>query len=107
MPQSSVDGTLTRRGFLRMFGLHRRFGPDFGTYVDASWRRIKWTIWRSPDNWHAQHGPQTWPWWRLFGWLFVKLRIHPPSTGYRLWVYLPARAFSFDLFIDRRPEKRT
>ena len=49
------------------------------------------------------HGPQTWPWWRLFGLLFVRLgEVHEPSTGYRLWIYTRAGGRTLEVYFDRR-----
>jgi len=51
----------------------------------------------------CSHGPQTWPWWRWCGFMIVRLAVHPPSTGWRLWIYLRRRvAYNLDLYIDRR-----
>ena len=51
---------------------------------------------------HPTHGPQVWPWWRLVSFSVVRLEIHLPSTGYRLWVYTRWGACFFDVYFDRR-----
>lgn len=52
-----------------------------------------------------RHGPQTWPWWRLVSFSFIRLYdVCKPSTGYRFWIYTRWRAFDFDLVFDRRPK---
>jgi hypothetical protein len=48
------------------------------------------------------HGPQTWPWWQLVAFAFVRLDVHLPSTGYRLWVYTRFGAVYGDIVFDRR-----
>ena len=61
---------------------------------------LKRSLWPS-------HGPQTWPWWKLFSPKFFKLDVTLPSTGYRLWVYSRWGAIHFDAYIDRRsPQQR-
>lgn len=36
---------------------------------------------------HPKHGPQAWPWWRLFSIGVVRQDIPRPSTGRRMWFY--------------------
>lgn len=33
------------------------------------------------------HGPQVWPWWKVFSLGLYRLEISKPHTGYRLWLY--------------------
>lgn len=49
-----------------------------------------------------KHGPQSWPWWRLFGVSVVRLEVVAPTTGYRLWLYTRWGAAYGDLVFDRR-----
>lgn len=60
------------------------------------WRHSMWktTI--------PSHGPQVWPWWLLFSWRFSHIDVHPPSTGYRLWVYTRWGAVFVGVVFDRR-----
>lgn len=53
-----------------------------------------------PNN--CTHGPQQWPWWRLFSLNVVRLGVHPPSSGRRLWIYTRWWARCFDAYVDRR-----
>lgn len=55
---------------------------------------------REPSR--TQHGPQTWPWWRLLSLGPSRLDICKPSTGYRLWIYTRWGVRHIDIFIDRR-----
>lgn len=48
------------------------------------------------------HGPQKWPWWRLFSISVVRLAVHQPSTGYRLWFYTRWGAGHIGIYLDRR-----
>lgn len=48
------------------------------------------------------HGPQTWPWWRLFSLRVCSLAMHPPSVGARLWLYTRRGAFTLEARADRR-----
>ena len=57
--------------------------------------------WRKPIP-GCVHGPQTWPWWRLFGLGFCRLAVHDPSTGYRMWVYTRAGGRTVEVIFDRR-----
>lgn len=52
---------------------------------------------------HPQHGPQTWPWWRLFSVSVVRAGVHPPSSGWNIWVYSRLGAKCLYVAIDRRP----
>ena len=59
--------------------------------------------WRSHKPNGCSHGPQVWPWWKLFGFLICKIDIKRPSSGWRLWIYLRKwKAHHFDFIIDRR-----
>ncbi|MCC4618468.1 hypothetical protein LL972_21195 [Xanthomonas campestris pv. asclepiadis] len=58
--------------------------------------------WR--DGVPVQHGPQTWPWWRLLGLSLLRLDMHRPSTGYRLWFYTRWGALYGDVVFDRRKQ---
>lgn len=53
------------------------------------------------------HGPQTWPWWRLFSWGTCKINqgywagsIYP---GRRLWIYTKNTARYFDVSLIKEP----
>ncbi len=48
------------------------------------------------------HGPQSWPWWKWFGFRFTHLAVCLPSTGRGFWIYTRWGAIAFDLTIDRR-----
>lgn len=48
------------------------------------------------------HGPQVWPWWRLVTPSFISLHVHPPSSGYRLWLYTRWGSPCFDIYFNRR-----
>jgi hypothetical protein len=50
----------------------------------------------------TQHGPQSWTWWRLFSLGLIRLDIHKPNTGYRLWIYTRWGVRHVDIFVDRR-----
>lgn len=50
----------------------------------------------------CSHGPQTWPWWKLFSVSMAELEVYRPSTGHRLWIYTRRGAVHFDLIFDRR-----
>jgi len=49
----------------------------------------------------CSHGPQTWPWWRMFSVSFTKLGVQPPSTGYAMLLYTRAGCRWFDLYFNR------
>ncbi|MCE0846014.1 hypothetical protein LVQ79_10700 [Buttiauxella sp. A2-C1_F] len=51
---------------------------------------------------HPSHGPQTWPWWRLFSVSVVRLGISPPSIGRRVWFYTRWGAGFVGVYFDRR-----
>lgn len=46
---------------------------------------------------HPSHGPQVWPWWRLFSLAFYRLTIAEPHSGYRTWFYTRWGAAYFDV----------
>lgn len=48
------------------------------------------------------HGPQQWPWWRLFSLGLVKTAVHKPSTGWRVWLYTRWGAGHVGVYFDRR-----
>ncbi len=51
----------------------------------------------------VQHGPKSWPWWRLVSPSWVKLRgVTPPTEGWCLWLYTRWGAVSWDFYLDRR-----
>ena len=56
------------------------------------------------NEWHhgSKHVVTNWPWWRLFSWQIVNLGVRSPSTGKRLLIYTRWKAFSFDIYFDRR-----
>lgn len=60
--------------------------------------------WRRPL---CAHSPQTWPWWRLFWLRFCRLAVHPPNTGYRVWLYTRWGALFADVAFDRRTADET
>jgi hypothetical protein len=51
----------------------------------------------------VRHGPQSWPWWRLVSPSIIKLDVHSPSFGWRLWLYTRWGAWCGDVYVDRRP----
>jgi hypothetical protein len=57
--------------------------------------------WRQPLK-NCAHGPQRWPWWRLFHIGISKLTVHKPSSGYAFWFYSRRGASYIDVFFDRR-----
>ena len=61
-----------------------------------------WLVLSYTSPLRCYHGPQVWPWWRLFSLSWVRLEVHCPSTGYRLWVYSRWGSPSFDFYVDRR-----
>jgi len=50
----------------------------------------------------CSHGPQEWPWWRVVSLSLVRLEVHPPSLGFRLWAYTRWGSPCFDVYVDRR-----
>ncbi|BCU91116.1 Uncharacterised protein [Yersinia pseudotuberculosis] len=48
------------------------------------------------------HGPQKWPWWRLFSISVVRQDIHRPSTGRRMWFYTRWGAGYMGIILVRR-----
>jgi len=60
-------------------------------------------------RWHplpgCEHGPKTWPWWKLCTFSFVRLTCELPSTGYRLWCYTRAGGRTLDIYLDRRKSR--
>jgi hypothetical protein len=51
---------------------------------------------------HPSHGPQVWPWWRLFSFSVVRQDIPLPSTGRRVWFYTRWGAGYVGIYLDRR-----
>src|ERR1043166_3330180 len=51
---------------------------------------------------YTHHGPQTWPWWRLVSFSWVKASVAAPSTGYHWWIYTRWGALMAGFYFDRR-----
>jgi hypothetical protein len=84
-----------REGHWEWRDLTFRVPPTLNTYpVLFVYSRVRWSS--------TDHGPQTWPWWRLISWTLCDLEGHEPSTRRRLWFYTRWGCWFFDLFIDRR-----
>lgn len=50
-------------------------------------------------NFNPSHGPQTWPWWRLFGLLWCEIiTASYGSVGHRLWIYTRWRVVHIDFY---------
>ena len=55
----------------------------------------------------VRHGPVKFKWWQLFTMMHMELKaVMNPSTGHRLWMYTRWGATFFDIYFDRRGEKR-
>lgn len=55
----------------------------------------------------VQHGPQTWPWWRLCSWAVACTDPYPPSSAWNVWLYSRWGAHVWHVAIDRRtPQQR-
>ena len=76
------------RIFLRLPRTRNSYPVRF-TYSGVRWKQ-------------TGHGPQAWPWWRLFSWLWCSLDFRSESTGNRLWIYTRWGCFHFDFIVDRR-----
>lgn len=57
--------------------------------------------WKKPLTGCA-HGPQSWPWWRLFGMLICGRNYDPPGLeyGFRVWIYTRAGGRVIDVRRD-------
>lgn len=54
------------------------------------------------DGMKVSHGPQKWPWWRLFSLRLVRIACGKPSTGWRVWLYTRWGAGHIGVYFDRR-----
>lgn len=62
--------------------------------------RLHYSIFRTRNQ--CAHGPQSWPWWKLFTFKINHLSVYLPSTGRGVWIYTRWGAVAIDLTIDRR-----
>lgn len=54
------------------------------------------------EDMKPSHGPQNWPWWRLFSIRVVRIDMCWPSTGRRMWFYTRWGAGYVGIIFDRR-----
>ncbi|QIP54968.1 hypothetical protein [Hafnia alvei] len=54
------------------------------------------------DDLKPLHGPQKWPWWRLFAIALIRQDIPRPSTGRRIWFYTRWGAGYVGIYLVRR-----
>lgn len=85
---------------MKLYGIRgTRYTWPIHVYVSAA-------HWNGAPGGGCHHGPcsQSWPWWKLAGWLFcrIKLLSGSPSSGWRVWLYTRHGALYADLHIDRR-----
>lgn len=56
--------------------------------------------------WKPHHGPQAWPWWRLFVLTPYSTNPAPPSSSWNVWLYTRWGALMWHVAIDRRTQKQ-
>ena len=59
--------------------------------------------WGRTTKYKVHHGPQEWPWWRVFTLSYVLLALQPDSTMYggRVWLYSRWGAINWDYYVPK------
>jgi len=85
---------------------------EFDEYLYEELVRLQAKAWpkkirflRNPILIKPKHGPQTWPWWKVFTLGFNRIDQVLPNTGWRMWIYTRWGAKGFDVCFDRRIEQ--
>lgn len=82
--------------------MHFRMGRDYHRKIGPFCLGFCSTWWTSTNHgW--QSNPDSWAWWRLFAWTWIKLDVSKPSWGRRVWFYTRYGAcIPFEFYKDNR-----